>query len=415
MAKTIEEIQAKLDSGDAVVLTADELKTKLRNGEEVTVDDVDVVTCGTSGVMSGTTALLYIPISEPGVFNKAKEVYLNGVPAYPGPCPNELLGSVDVIVYGTNHSKTIDEYGGGFLLKDLLEGKEIDVQVIDNEGKEHNTTVTIDDIGTARMFGTRMAFKNYNSFTNPENDSQKSIFNATPMEGPFNSFSFSGCGEVNPLANDPEQKVIKAGTKIFLNGSEGIIIDNGTRSSAEKPNLLLTADIKKMNPYYLGGFKTGIGPEVIDSVAIPIPVLNEEVLENLKVLNKDITLPVCDIHGRHLPLGAIDYTVWEGVDYRPTTDASKCFGCIPCLAEKYCPVNAFKADKTVDTEQCYGCGYCSYVCPRGVPSIELGEVTFEARGEERTIPITCRQSDKKRGLEIAEELKEAILDGSFKL
>ena len=53
----MKDIQEKLDSNDAVVLTAEELKTKLRNNEEVTVDDVDVVTCGTSGIMSGTAAL----------------------------------------------------------------------------------------------------------------------------------------------------------------------------------------------------------------------------------------------------------------------------------------------------------------------------------------------------------------------
>ena len=74
----MKDIQEKLDSNDAVVLTAEELKTKLRNNEEVTVDDVDVVTCGTSGIMSGTAALFHMPVSEPGKFNKAKEVYING-------------------------------------------------------------------------------------------------------------------------------------------------------------------------------------------------------------------------------------------------------------------------------------------------------------------------------------------------
>ena len=111
MVKTVEDIQDKLDSGDAVVWTADELKSKLRNGEKITAEDVDVVTCGTSGVMSGTTALFHIPVAEPGSFNKAKEVYLNGIPAYPGPCPNELLGTVDVILYGTNQ----DIYPKGLL------------------------------------------------------------------------------------------------------------------------------------------------------------------------------------------------------------------------------------------------------------------------------------------------------------
>ncbi|OED30672.1 methanogenesis marker 16 metalloprotein [Methanosphaera sp. WGK6] len=416
MTKTLEDIQKKLDSGDAIVLTAEELKTKLRNDEEVTLDDVDVVTCGTSGVMSGTTALFHIQVTEPGAFNKAKEVYLNGIPAYPGPCPNELLGSVDVILYGTNHSETIDEYGGGFLIKDLLSGKEIEVKIVDIENNEFTKRITLNEIPYARMIGTRMAFKNYNSFTNPQPGAQKSIFNVSPMEGPYNSYSFSGCGDVNPLANDPEQAVIGPETKILLNGAQGVIIDNGTRSSSEKPNLLLTADIKDMNSYYVGGYKTGMGPEVFDSVAIPIPVLNEDILNNLKVLNKDIQLPVCDIHGRHLPIDTVDYTMWDGdIEYRPTVDVSKCFNCIPCLPNIYCPVNAYSKDKTIDTELCYGCGYCATVCPRGVPSIKMGSIKIESEDKERNIPVTCRQSDKKRAMEIADELKKAILDGSFKL
>ncbi|WP_294967785.1 methanogenesis marker 16 metalloprotein [uncultured Methanosphaera sp.] len=415
MAKTIEDIQKKLDSGDAVVLTAEELKTKLRDGEEVTVDDVDVVTCGTSGVMSGTAALFHMQITEPGAFTKAKEVYINGIPAYPGPCPNELLGSVDVILYGTNHSQTIEDYGGGFLIKDLINGKAVEVKVIDLEGNEFTKEVTLDEMNTARMIGTRMAFKNYNSFTNPQTKAQKSIFNVSPMEGPYNSYSFSGCGDINPLQNDPEQKVITPGTKILLNGAEGVIIDNGTRSNPEKPNLLLTANIKDMNSYYVGGFKTGLGPEVFDSVAIPIPVLNEEILENLKVLNKDIPLPLADIHGRHLPIDTVDYTMWDGADLRPTVDPDSCFNCIPCLPEIYCPVHAYKKDKTIDPDLCYGCGYCATVCPRGVPSINMGSVTFKVDGKEKTIPVTCRQSDKKRGMDISEELKKDILEGSFKL
>lgn len=415
MVKTVEEIQEKLDSGDAVVLTAQELKNKLKSGEEVTVDDVDVVTCGTSGVMSGTAALFYIPVSEPGAFNRASEVYLNGIPVYPGPCPNELLGSVDVVLYGTNHSKTIEDYGGGFLLKDLLDGKKIDVQVVDNEGNEFTSEVTLNDMGTARIIGTRMAFKNYNSFTNPDGRAEKSIFNVSPMEGPYNSYSFSGCGDVNPLANDPEQKVITNGTKVLLNGAEGVIIDNGTRSSSEKPNLLLTANLKEMNSYYIGGYKTGMGPEVFDSVAIPIPVLNDEILENLKVQNKDIPLPVVDIKGRHLPIDTVDYTVWDDAELRPTIDADKCFNCIPCLPEIYCPVKAYNKDKTINTELCYGCGYCATVCPRGVPSIDMGSITIEAEGKTRNIPVTCRQSDKLRAIKIAEELKEKLINGEFKL
>ena len=415
MSKTIAQIQEKLDSGEAIVLTADEVKTKLRDGEDITIDDVDVVTCGTSGVMSGTTALFHIPVSEPGLFNKAKEVYINGIPAYPGPCPNELLGSIDVFLYGTNHSNTIKDYGGGLLLKDLLEGKEVDVKVIDNENQQFNTKVTLDDFQTARLIGTRMAFKNYNSFTNPKNDAPKSIFNVTPMTGAYDSYSFSGCGEVNPLANDPTQEVIKENTKILLNGAQGTIISNGTRSNSQKPNLLLTADIKEMNPYYLGGFKTGLGPEIFDTVAIPIPVLNDNILENLKIMDKDIPLPICDIHGRHLPLGETDYTVWEDVDYRPNIDLSSCLNCEKCLIESNCPTYAFTKNEGIDDLLCYGCGVCTLYCPGQVSKMKLGSIKLESSDGQKSIPVTCRQSDKKRGLEIAEELKKSLLDGTFKL
>jgi uncharacterized protein (DUF39 family) len=159
-----------------------------------------------------------------------------------------------------------------------------------------------------------------------------------------------------------------------------------------------------------------MGPEIFDSVAIPIPVINDEVLENLKILNKDIKLPVCDIHGRHLPLDEVDYTVWDDVEYRPVTEPDMCFNCIPCLPALYCPTNAYDKDtKQVDETLCFGCGYCANVCPRGIPSINMGSVTIETDGKTRKIDVTCRQSDKKRAMDISQDLKEKLLDGSFKL
>jgi uncharacterized protein (DUF39 family) len=155
--------------------------------------------------------------------------------------------------------------------------------------------------------------------------------------------------------------------------------------------------------------------EIFDSIAIPIPVLNEEILENLKILNKDIPLPICDIHGRHLPLGTTDYSLWENTDLRPETDLSKCLDCNKCIAEKNCPTNAFLKNKEIVEDLCYGCGICTTSCPGQVPIMNLGNVTLDVNGENKTIPVTCRQSDKKRGLEIAEDLKEALLDGSFRL
>ena len=50
---------------------------------------------------------------------------------------------------------------------------------------------------------------------------------------------------MNPLQNDIPHNVIKEGAKVLLNGSEGYILGDGTRSSPEKPNLMLTANYKE--------------------------------------------------------------------------------------------------------------------------------------------------------------------------
>ena len=124
--RTISQINQKIENGEANIYTAEEFKKLIKNDDAPSFEEVDVVTCGTCGVMSGTAAILNFIVSGPGEFIRANEVYLNGVPAYAGPCPNEWLGSVDVILHGTAHSIHDENYGGGFLLKDLLEGKPVD-------------------------------------------------------------------------------------------------------------------------------------------------------------------------------------------------------------------------------------------------------------------------------------------------
>jgi uncharacterized protein (DUF39 family) len=142
--KTIDEIHEKISRGEAVVLTAAELKQRIAEGEAVTVADVDVVTTGTFGIMSGTFAILHISIANPGTFHHAEKAWLNGVPAIPGPCPNERMGSVDLVVFGT--SRAGKSYGGGHLFRDLVEGKEIDVTV-ETAGRHISRTVRRADIG----------------------------------------------------------------------------------------------------------------------------------------------------------------------------------------------------------------------------------------------------------------------------
>lgn len=413
--RTIGEINEKITNGEANIYTAEEFKKLIKNDETPSFNEVDVVTCGTCGVMSGTAAILNFVVSEPGKFIRANEVYLNGVPAYAGPCPNEWLGSVDVIIHGTAHSIHNENYGGGFLFKDILEGKEIDVRVESADGKTINNTITKEDIIRAQIIGTRMAFKNYTAFTNPNKEDISSIFAAKPLGGNLSGLTFSGCGDLNPLQNDVPQNVIKEGTKILINGTQGYVLGNGTRSSAEKPNLMLTADLMQMDSYYIGGFKTGQGGEVYDTVAIPIPVLNEEIYNNLLITDDKISIPVSDIKGRHLPLTETNYAkLWGEYSLRPQYDRANCYKCDSCTVEEVCPTNAF-ANERLDLTHCFGCGMCANYCRHDAFDMNMGSVDLTIDNEDVNIPIICRQSDRLRGNKLSLKLKNLIQNQEFKL
>ena len=413
--RDINQINRKIDDGEANIYTAEEFKKLIRNDDAPSFDEVDVVTTGTCGVMSGTAAILNFIVSPPGKFIKAENVYLNGVPAFAGPCPNEWLGEVDVILHGTTHSIDDVNYGGGFLLKEIMEGKDIDVKVESADGKIIENTITRDDINRAQIIGSRMAFKNYTAFTNPGSEEVSSIFAATPLEGNLSGLTFSGCGEINPLQNDIPHNAIKTGKKVLLNGAEAFILGDGTRSSPEKPNLMLSGDMTQMDPYYFGGFKTGQGGEIYNTVAIPIPVLTEEIYNNLLIQDKDVSIPVADIKGRHLQLTETDYYhLWKDYDLRPKYDGDACSACDECEAEKVCPTNAF-SNKKLDLSRCFGCGMCASFCSHDAFDMDTGSVDLEIDEKNVNIPIICRQSDRLRANKLSLKLKKMIKSGEFKL
>ncbi|AAB99702.1 TPA: methanogenesis marker 16 metalloprotein [Methanocaldococcus jannaschii] len=374
------------------VITIDELKKYIRNNEEDKIEEVDVVTSATCGIMSGTAGIFHIPFNE--VFKRAEEIYLNDIKGVVGICPNEFLGKVDAIFYGEV----------GFLFKDLVKGKVVEAKAI-SEGKIYKNEITIDDLPTAKMIGTRMAFKNYTAITNLSDEEVNTIFHRLPLKK--GEASFSGCGMLNPLENmviKDEKDVV--GKKALLNGAEAIILGFGTRASIEKPNLMMSADMKDMDAYYLGGFVTSNGIEIYNTIAVPIKV--DEHKEALKKLDKDITLPLVNIFGREIIDIGSYAEVWENVDLRPKIYQDKCKNCRECLVEKYCPTFAIKREngKIKITEDCFGCGVCN-ICPYGVFKTKLGSVCG--------IPITCRQSDRKRALKLAKELKKKIERGEFKI
>ncbi len=434
MVGAIGEILKRIEKGEAIVLTSQEACDLVRSGEEAELREVDVVTAATRAVMSGTYAVFSFPVAGPGSFSRAARVWMNGVPAFPGPCPNERLGVLDVIVYGTAHSREKDSsgvtnggsnggsneghsegsYGGGHLFRDLVEGKDVIVEIETDEGRSIKAELDLSEMPHARLFGSRHAFKNYSAFVNPSEKPVSTIFHARGFEPGCRGATFSGCGQINPVKNDPLLEAIGTGTRILMNGAEGFVIGKGTRSCIERPNLAGFADMHLMNPEYMGGFITSAGPECICSWAVPIPVTTDTILKEIARLDPEIPLPVMDVNTRSC-LGQADYgQVWNGADLYVEFDPHICRGCAQCRVEMTCPMGAVSFDgagAVRDEARCFHCGLCASVCPSGAFQCDLGSI----RLDDMEIPVVLRQSDRLRAIRLAEDLRDRIIDGSFRI
>lgn len=231
--KDVSLINARIMAGDAVVVTAAELR-------KTAPGDVDAVTLAYQAPISGSSAMLVVPVAGRGVFTRAAKIWLNGIQGFPGPAPNERLGLVDTLIFADQKSKNAGtEYSGSELLFDIIEKKEIKAECISVEGDKYESEFTIDQFQFARMYI-------YNSFI-PE----------------------SRLGE--------HFGTIRAGSRILLNKAQGTVIGCGTRSSPERRSLSLTAEMFEMDSSLLSGNDGGVS----NSVALAVPVLDGAVLASL--------------------------------------------------------------------------------------------------------------------------------------
>jgi putative methanogenesis marker 16 metalloprotein len=413
-AKTVADINARLQRGDAVVLTAQEFKANIRRGKVYTLDDVDVVTTATHGIMSGTAAAFSVPVADRGVFGRARAAWINGVPGAPGPTPNERLGYVDLIVYGTTGSRDRPHtYGGGHLFRDLVERKPVTIEVLTDTGQTITRQFTLDDLAFARMYNSRNAFKSYMAFGNFRGgDPVRTIFSYRPMT-PDTGITVIGCGEVNPLQNDPSMRTIGIGTMAMVNNAPGVVVGSGTLSYPERPNLSIVADMFAMDPRYMGGVATSEGVEVLNAVSIPIPVLNQDILADISgALDETLKLPVADVHDR-IPFSEIAYSeVWQSRDLSVTFGEPGA-GCGPgCAGVCGCPVGAIDWEtRRIDPRKCTRCGACGVLCEHGTFTFDLGSAVVEGK----RVPITYRTSDRVRAIELMNSLKDKLLGGDVRI
>jgi putative methanogenesis marker 16 metalloprotein len=418
--RSISKINEKIKNGKAVVMTATELCDIVRSGGSITMDDVDVVTSATRALMSGTMAILSFRVADKKEFERASEVYLDGVPCVVGPAPNENLGWIDCVVMGTAKNIRNEKYGGGHLFRKLVEGKEIEVKVKTKAGKEFTTLTSLEKMPYANMFLTRGVCA-LMVYTNPSSQPLKTIFSVNDFAGNLKEAAFSGCGELSPIAKDPDFHTFGVGTKILLNGSVGYILGKGTLSSANRRNFSGIADMHNMDPELMGGFKTSASPEVIATWAVPIPIVNEQVLDTACITDEEMNIPIVDVFGRN-PLGEAHYSdVWikDGILVKYDIPSCKKLrescndaqGNFICPPQNLCPTDAFSIDNKIDFQKCYYCGTCVAYCLQKICQSSMGEVTVD----DKHIPVVLRHSDRIRAGKSAKRLKERILSGEFLL
>jgi putative methanogenesis marker 16 metalloprotein len=423
--KTIAEINRRLKSGEAVVMTATEFKNEVRSGRRFTPEDVDVVTTATRAVMSGTSAVLVVPMDGGGRGSRVSHVSINGVPCI---CPSETIrdNALEVFLYGTDESRdNPGRYGGGSVLRDLVEKKEVEIECIEAGGKPLKTQLTIDRLRFARLYNFRNDFQNYMAFANIKNhpsyrENPSSIFSCRPIHL-MRGLTVSGSGELNPIENDPYNLVLRSGLRILLNGAPGVLVSYGTRSAPQKRALFVAGDLFGMDPQYMGGFKTSCGIEVTNGIAVPFPITSQNVIDGLaQCLDETIPLPVGDL-GDRIAVDRITYAdIWKDAPLEVEFDPSRCICCsYQCQAEIYCPMGAISwKDKTIDENLCFGCGACTSNCLGGAfkgkgaqPQGSIGRVKVL----DREIPVIFRQSNRFRSQRLAAYLKDVLTRGEFLL
>ncbi len=411
--RKLSSIKKKIDNGTAVVLTVQELLDRVSKGEKVKFEDIDIITTATKGLMSGIMGIFSFRLSPPKALRKFTEVRINGISTFPGPCPNEYLGIVDLIIYGTAQSQTRENYCGGSLFRELVEGKSVEISALSSEGESVEKEITLEDMQFAKLMGTRQAIKNYNAMINCEAYKVDTIFSCLPFEANKTQITFSGCGALNPFQNDSEFETYGVGSPILINGSIGYLMGPGTRNYIGKPNMMTIAKFADMKPEYMGAFKTSYGLEPICSLAIPILILNEKIFNNIIKSDNDVQLTILSLVGREKVGEATYGDVWDN-NFMMKFDPNACKECENCTILDICPTNAFIIKNSlivaIDRSRCFNCGNCAHLCPKAF-KLDLKTIKFEGND----VPVVLRQSDRYGAILLAEELKSMILKGEFPL
>jgi len=310
--KSIREINAKIKSGDVVVVTAEEIIDIVKSeGPVEAARQVDVVTTGTFAPMCSSGAFINFGHSVPTI--KASKVWLNRVPAYAGIAAVDCyIGATEAVeddplnkVYPGEFS-----YGGGHVIQDLVAGKKLHLKATAYgtdcyPNRLLEKEVNLRSLPQATLCNPRNAYQNYNCAINM---TKKTIYTYMGALKPrAANANYCSAGQLSPLFNDPYYKTIGMGTRIFLGGGDGYVTWHGTQHKPSvKRNkkgvpvspagtLWVMGDLKKMSSKWLVGMSLqGYGCSLAVGLGVPIPILNEEIAGYTGISDEDIVTQIID-------------------------------------------------------------------------------------------------------------------------
>lgn len=323
MAKTIEEINAKIQSGTVVVMTAEEIIGAVNEkGTKQIAQEVDVVTTGTFSPMCSSGAFFNIKQTKDKMKIGGGFATLNGVPAYAG------LAAADIYIGATaipdddprnaNGRPGKFKYGGAHVIEELVAGKKVMLKA-GGYGtdcyprKSREQLVGLEDMNDAFLFNPRNCYQNYNVAVNP---SDKTIYTYMGKLKPkLGNAYYCSAGQLSPLFNDPYYRTIGIGTRVFFCGAEGYVVWPGTQHNPAAPRLengtpqtpagtlSLIGDMRQMDSKWVRAVTfTGYGVTLSLAVGVPIPILDEDMVRSVSITDADLKAPVVD-YSKFYPTG----------------------------------------------------------------------------------------------------------------
>ena len=318
--KTYQEINEKIKSGNVVVATAEEIIDIVKdNGPVEAARQIDVVTTGTFAPMCSSGAFINFGHTAPTI--KASKVWLNDVPAYAG------IAAVDCYIGATESCEDDPlnkvypgefSYGGGHVIEDLVAGKKVHLKAeaygtdcYPNRMVEKK--ISLRTLPQATLCNPRNGYQNYNCAINLTDRTIYTYMGA--LKPKASNANYCSAGQLSPLFNDPYYQTIGLGTRIFLGGAQGYITWYGTQHNPSikrtkkglpiKPagTLWAMGDLKKMSSKWLvGASLQGYGCSLVVGLGIPIPILNEEIVQYTAISDKELYTQIVD-YGHDYPNG----------------------------------------------------------------------------------------------------------------